>query len=262
MCLPGKPHGQRSLVDCSPRGCKELDTTEQLTLLLSYRWYPSTGRKWRGTQKPFDEGERGEWKGRLETQNSKNEEHGIWSHHFMASRRGKVEAVTDFILLGSKITAGGDCSHEIKRCLLLGRKAMTNLDSVLKSSDITLMTKVHIVKAMVFPVVMYRCESWTIKKAECQRIDPFKLWCLWRLLRVPWSTRSSSHSLEINPVFSLEVCCWNWSSNRLATWCEDTAHWKRPWCWESLKVKGEAESRGWDGSYHWLNGHECEQTLK
>ena len=107
----------------------------------------------------------------------------------MANRRGKVEAVTDFIFLGSKITADSDCSHEIKRCLLLGRKAMRNLDSVLKNRDITSPMKVHIVKAMVFPVVMYRCESWTIKKGECLRIDAFELWCWRRLLRVPWTAR-------------------------------------------------------------------------
>ena len=103
----------------------------------------------------------------------------------MANRREKVKAVTDFIFLGSKITMDGDCSLEIKRYLLLGRKAKTNLDSVLKSRDITLLTKVCIVEAVVFPGVMYRCESWTIKKAECQRIDAFKLWCWKRLLRVP-----------------------------------------------------------------------------
>ena len=106
-----------------------------------------------------------------------------------------METVTDFIFLGSKITADGDCSHEIKRCLLLGRKAMTNLNSIVKSRDITLPTKVHLVKAMVFPVVMYGCESWTIKKAECQRIDAFKLWCWRRLLRVPWTARRSNWSI-------------------------------------------------------------------
>ena len=105
--------------------------------------------------------------------------------------RETMETVTDFIFLGSKITAHGDCSHEIKRPLLLGRKAMTNLDSILKSTDITLPIKVHLVKAMVFPVVLYRCESWTIKKAECQRIDAFKLWCWRRLLRVPWTAGSN-----------------------------------------------------------------------
>ena len=106
-----------------------------------------------------------------------------------------VETVTDFIFLGSKITVDGDCSHEIKRCLLLGRKAMTNLDSILKSRDITLPTKVRLVKATVFPVVMYRCESWTIKKAEHQRIDAFELWCWRRLLRVPWTARRSNQSI-------------------------------------------------------------------
>ena len=103
-----------------------------------------------------------------------------------------METVTDFILLGSKIMADGDCSHEIKRCLLLGRTVMTNLDSILKSRDITLPTKVHVVKAMVCPVVMYGCESWTIKKAECQRIDAFELWCWRRLVRVPWTARRSA----------------------------------------------------------------------
>ena len=103
-----------------------------------------------------------------------------------------VETVSAFIFLGSKTTAGGDCSHEIKRRLLLGRKVMTNLDSILKSRDITLPTKVRLVKALVFPVVMYGCESWTVKKAECQRIDAFELWCWRRLLRVPWTARRSA----------------------------------------------------------------------
>ena len=113
--------------------------------------------------------------------------------------------MTDFILGGSKITADGDCSHKIKRRLLLGRKVMTNLDSILKSRDITLSTKVCPVKAMVFPVVMYGCESWTIKKAECRRIDAFELWCWRRLLRVPWTARRSNQSIlkEISPGYSL-----------------------------------------------------------
>ena len=106
-----------------------------------------------------------------------------------------VETVADFIFLGSKITADGDCSHEIKRHLLLGRKVMTNLDSILKSRDITLPIKVHLVKAMVFPVGMYGCECWTVKKAECQRIDTFELWCWRRLLRVPWTARRSNQSI-------------------------------------------------------------------
>ena len=117
-----------------------------------------------------------------------------------------VETVADFIFLGSQITADGDCSHEIKRHLLLGRKVTTNLDSILKSRDITLPTKVHLVKAVVFPVVMYGCKSWTIKKAECQRMDAFELWCWRRLLRVPWTARRSSQSIlkEISPGCSLE----------------------------------------------------------
>ena len=118
-----------------------------------------------------------------------------------------METVTDFILGGSKTTADGDCNHEIKRCLLLGRKVMTNLDSILKSRDITLPIKVHLVKATVFPVVRYVCESWTIKKAEHQRIDDFELWCWRRLLRVPQTTRVSNQSIlkEINPEYSLGV---------------------------------------------------------
>jgi len=117
-----------------------------------------------------------------------------------------VETVTDFIFGGSKITADGDCSHEMKRCLLLRRKVMTNLDSIFKSRDITLPTKVCLVKAMVFPVVMYRCKSWTVKKAEHRRIDAFELWCWRRLLRVPWTARRSNQSIlkEISPGCSLE----------------------------------------------------------
>ena len=113
-----------------------------------------------------------------------------------------VETVSDFIFLGSKITAVGDCSHDIKRRLLLERKVMTNLDSILKSRDITLPTKVRLIKAMVFPVVMYGCESWTIKKAECRRIDAFELWCWRRHLKVPWTARSSNQSIlkEISPI--------------------------------------------------------------
>ena len=118
-----------------------------------------------------------------------------------------VETLSDFILLGFKITAGGDCSHEIKRCLLLGRKAVENLDSTLKNRDIILPAKVHLVKAMVFPVVMYGCERWTVKKAGCQRTDAFELWCWRRLLRVPWTARRSNQSIllkEISPGISLE----------------------------------------------------------
>ena len=125
-----------------------------------------------------------------------------------------------------------DCSHEIKRHLLLGRKVMTNLDSVLKSRDITLPTKVRLVQAMVFPVVMYGCESWTVKKAEGQKIDAFELWCWRRLLRVPWTARRSNQSVlkEISPGCSLEGLMLKLNSSTLATWCEELTHWKRPWC--------------------------------
>ena len=138
-----------------------------------------------------------------------------------------METVRDFILGGPQITADGDCSHETKGCLLLGRKAMTNLDSILKSRDITLSTNVHIVKPMVFPVVMYGCESWTIKKAEHWRIDAFELWHLWRLLRVPRTARRSNQSIlrEINPEYSLEGLRLTGNSCSLATrWVEP------PWC--------------------------------
>ena len=142
----------------------------------------------------------------LKAQHSENEEHGIWSHHFMANRWGNNVNSDRLYFLVSKITADGDCSHEIKRGLFLGRKAMTNLDSILKSRDIYLPTKFCLVKAMVFPVVMNGCESWIIKKVECRRVDAFELWCWRRLLRVPWTARSSHQSIlkEISPEYSLE----------------------------------------------------------
>ena len=150
---------------------------------------------------------------------------------------------------GSKITAHGDHSHEIKGCLLLGRKTMTNLGSILNSRDITLLTKICLVKAMVFPVVMYGYESWTIKKAEDRRIDAFELWCCRRLLRVPSTARRSNQSIlkEISHEYSLEGLMLKLSSNTLATWGEKLIHWKRPWCWEILKAGGEGDNRGWDG---------------
>ena len=137
-----------------------------------------------------------------------------------------VETVRDFILGDSKISADGDCSHEIKRCLLLGRQAMTNLDSILKSRDTTLLTKVHLVKAMVFPVVMYGCDSWTIKKAERRRIDAFQLWYWRRLLRVPWTARRSNQSIlkEISPEYSLEGLMLKLKLQYFG----HLTHWKRP----------------------------------
>ena len=160
-----------------------------------------------------------------------------------------VETVSDVIFLGSKITADGDSSHEIKRRLLLGRKVMTNLDSILTSRDITLSTKVCLVKAMVFPVIMYGCESWTVKKAEHRRIDAFELWCWRRLFRVPWTARRSNWSIlkEISPGCSLEGLMLKLKLQYFATWCEELAHLKRPWCWERLKAGGEGDDRGWDG---------------
>ena len=153
-----------------------------------------------------DESERGEWKSWLKAQHSENEDHGIQSHHFMANRWGNSGNSVRLYFGGSKNTADGACSHEIKRHLLLGRKVMTNLDSIFKSRDITLSTKVRLVKAVVFPVVTYECESWTIKKAEHQRIDVFELWCWRRLLRVPWTARWSNQSIlkETSPGCSLE----------------------------------------------------------
>ena len=137
-----------------------------------------------------------------------------------------METVLDTFSLGSKITADDDWSHEIKRCLLLGRKAMTHLDSILKSKDFTLPIKVCIVKAMVFPVAMYRYESWTIKEAECQRIDAFELWCWRRFLRVPWTVRISSQSIlkEISPEYSLEGLRLKLELRTLATWCQELTH--------------------------------------
>ena len=170
-----------------------------------------------------------------------------------------VETVADFIFVCFKITADGDCSHEIKRCLLLGRKVITNLDSILKSRDITLPTKVCLVKANAFPVVIYECESWTIKKAERQKIDAFELWCWRRLLRVPWTAKRPKQSIlkEISPECSLEglmlkqtpILC----PLDVMKWLTDVG---KDWRW---KEKGTIEDElvGW---HHWLNGHEFEQA--
>ena len=129
-----------------------------------------------------------------------------------------------------------------------GRKAVTNLDSIFKSRDITLPIKVHIFKGVVFSVVIYGCESWTIKKAECRRIDAFQLWYWRRLLRVLWIARRSNQSIlkEVSPIHWKDWC-WDWSSNTLATWCEELTHWENPWCWERLKAGGKGDDRGCDG---------------
>ena len=156
------------------------------------RWNHGYGRKQRRTKEPLDESERRVWKSWLKTQLQKNKIMASSPITSWQTDGETMEIVRNFIFLGSKITADSDYSHEIKRCLLLVRKALTNLDSLLKSRDITLPTKVRLVKAMVFLAIMYECESWTIKKAEHWRIDAFELWCWGRLLRVPWTARRSN----------------------------------------------------------------------
>ena len=160
-----------------------------------------------------------------------------------------METVADFILGGSKITADGDCSHKIKKRLLLERKVMANLDSILKSRDITLPTKVRLVKAMVFPVVMYGSESWIVKKAKCWKIDAFELWCWRRLLRVPRTIRKSHQSIlkEISPGCSLEALMLKLKLQYFGHQCEELTHLKRPWCWRGLGTGEEGDDRGWDG---------------
>ena len=155
----------------------------------------------------------------------------------------KVQTVAQFIFLGFKITDDDDCSHDNKRRLLLGRKAMTNLDSILKSRDITLLIKIRIIKAMVFPVVIYRCESWTIKKAECQRIDVFKLWWF------PWTAGRSNQSIlkEISPEYSLEGLMLKLKLQYFGHLMPRVNSLERPWCWERLRAGGEGGNRGWDG---------------
>ena len=172
-----------------------------------------------------------------------------------------MQTMTDFIFLGSKITADGDCSHEVKRCLLLRRKAMTNLNSMLKSRDITLPTKVHLVKAMVFPVVMYGCESWTMKKAKHQRMDAFELWCWKRLLRVPWTARRANQSIlkEISPEYSLEGLMLKLKLQYFGhlMWRTDSL--------EKMLILGKTEGkrrRGWQ-RIRWLDGitHSMDMSL-
>ena len=176
------------------------------------------------------------------------------------------------ILLGSKITADGDSSHEIKRCLLLEIKAMTNLDSILESRDISLPTKIHIVKAMLFPVVMYRCESWTIKKAEYWTVDAFELWYWKRLLRVSWTAGRSNQSIlkEINPEYSVEGLMLKLKLRYFSTWYEEPTYWKRPWCWEGWRAGGKMGDRGWAGwvaslmqwTWAWANSRRWQGTGK
>ena len=205
------------------------------------RWYHPYGRKWRRTKEPLDESkEESEKVGlKLNIQKTKIRECSpiiSWQIDWET-----METVRDVIFGGSKITADGDCSHEIKRHLLLGR-TITNLVSVLKSRDIILPTKIHLVKAIVSPVVMYGCESWTMRKAEHQRIGAFKLWCWRRLLRVPWMARRLNQSIlqEISFKYSLEGLMLKLKLQYLTTWCEELTHWKRSWFWERLKA-GEGD---------------------
>ena len=176
----------------------------EIPVTLDVQMTPLYGRKQRRTKEPFNESESEKVGLKSNIQKSKIMASGPITSWEIDGET--METVSCFICLGSKITAHGDCRHEIKRCLLLGRKVMTNLDSRFKSRDITLPTKAHLVKAMVFPVVMYGCESWTVKKAEHRRIDAFELWCRRRLLRVPWTARRSNQSIlkEISPGISLE----------------------------------------------------------
>ena len=160
--------------------------------------------------------------------------------------------MTDFLFEGSKITVDGDCSPEVKRGSLLGRKAMTNLGSAFKNRDITLLTKVCLVKAMVLPEVMYGCACWTIK-VEHWWTDAFELWCWRRLLRVPWTPRKSNQSILKD---------WCWSSNTLAIWCKEPTHWKRPWCWERPRTKGEEGGRGWHGQTASLTQWAIQEIVK
>ena len=162
-----------------------------------------------------------------------------------------METATGFIFWGSKISADGDCSHEIKRRLLLGRKVMTNLESILKNRDITFPTKVHLITAIIFPVVMYGCESWTIKKVEHQRIDGFELWCWRRLLWVPWTARSSNQPISRISVLGVhwKDWCWSWNSNTLVTWWQELT-------FEKTLMLGKIEGRrrrGWQ-RMRWLDG--------
>ena len=217
--------------------------------------------EWREIKELLAEGKRGEWKAglKLSIQKTKIMASGpitSWQMH-----GEKVEILTDFTFVGSKIIEDNDCSHEIKRHLLLGRKAMTSLDSILKSRDFTLPTKFHLVKAMVFPVVMYGCENWTIKKAEHWRIDAFELFCWRKLLRVPWTSRRSNQSIlkEISPEYALEGLMLNLNLQYFGHLMQRTDS------LEKTLMLGKIEGRrrrgqqmvGW---HHQLNGHEFEQV--
>ena len=229
------------------------------------RWHHPYGRKQRETKELLDEGERGEWKSWLKVQ--KIQKIKILASGFITSWQidgETMETVTDFIFGGSKITADGDCSHKIKRCLLLGRKAMTNLDSILQSRDITLPIKVHLVKAVGFPVVMYGCENWTIKEAERWRIDAFELGCWRRLLRVPWTARSNQSILrEISPEYSLEGLMLKLKLQYFSHLMRRVDSLEKTLM--LLGAGGEGDDRGWEGwmasltqcTWVWVNSGSC-----
>ena len=235
-------------------------------------WHHPNDRKQKGTKELLDKGARGEWRSWLKTEHSKTK---IMASDHIASWQidgGKKWKQWQTLFSWAPkslrtVTAARKLRHP-----LLGRKAMTNLNSILQSREITLLTKLYIVKVMVSLVVMCRCESWTIKKAECWKNDAYKLWCWRRLLRVPWIARRSNQSIlrEFNPEYSLEGLMLKWSSNTLGTWCKELIHWKRPWCWERLRARGEGGERGWDGwmasltqwSWVWANSERQWRTGK
>ena len=167
----------------------------------------------------------------------------------MGNRWGKCGSSDRFYFHGLQQSLVGDCSHEIKRHLILWRKAMMNINRIFKSRDITLPSKVSIIKAMFFSVLMYGCKNWTIKKAECWRIDAFELWCWKRLLKIPWTARRSNLSIlkKTNNKYSLEGLMLKLNLQYFGHLMQEQTHWKRPWCWERLKAGGEEGSRGWDG---------------
>jgi len=228
--------------------CWNQDCWEKYQQPQICRWHHPYGRKWRETKKPFDESEIGEWKLGLKLNIHKTKIMASGPITSWEIDGETVETVTDFIFLVSKIIAHGNWSHKIKRCLLLARKNLTNLDSILKSRDITLPTKVHLVKAKVFPVVVYRCESWTIKTAEHWRIDAFELWYWRRLLRVPWTARSFNQSIikEISPEYSLGGLMLELKLQYFGHVMWRTDSLEKLWYWERLKAGGEGDDRGWD----------------
>ena len=242
----------------------------KISITSDMQMIPLMAESKKETKEPLDKGERGEWKGWLKNQLHKTKVMASSPITSWEINGETVETMEGFIFLGSKITADSDWSHEIKRHLLLGRKTMTNLGSILKSRDITLLTKMHIVQAMVFPVVMYGCDSWNIKKTEHRRTDVFKLWCWRSLLRVPWTERRSNQSIlkEINPEYSLEGLMLKlkhqyfghliWRANSLEkTQMLGKIEVRRKDWREEKKGMIKDETVGW---HHQFNGHEFEQT--